>query len=190
MAGIDVQGTGGKRRSLDSEINMIPMIDLLMVTISFLLVTAVWVQSARLESNANVPGPSDTPPCEGDACKEEPRLHVMAGHPDKFVLAWRQGRAVVRSIDVPREAARPSAAGGGVSFPRLSEAVATEWKAAGVHREATDRRFDRAVIHASNDMPYAELVAVMDAVGSPKRKVSALGADSRVAAFQMTFATD
>ncbi len=35
MAGVDVAGLGGgRRRSLDSEINMIPMIDLLMVTIS------------------------------------------------------------------------------------------------------------------------------------------------------------
>ncbi|MDP9148608.1 MAG: biopolymer transporter, partial [Myxococcota bacterium] len=39
MGGVDVGGGGkGKRKSLDSEINMIPMIDLLMVTISFLLI--------------------------------------------------------------------------------------------------------------------------------------------------------
>ena len=49
MGGVDVGGGGGKRKNLDSEINMIPMIDLLMVTISFLLITAVWTQMARLE---------------------------------------------------------------------------------------------------------------------------------------------
>src|SRR5262249_9164018 len=48
MAGVSVGGSRGPRRSLDSEINMIPMIDLLMVTISFLLITAVWVHSQRL----------------------------------------------------------------------------------------------------------------------------------------------
>ena len=48
MAGIDVGGRKGGRKRLDSEINMIPMIDLLMVTISFLLLTAVWVQNSRL----------------------------------------------------------------------------------------------------------------------------------------------
>lgn len=44
MAGVSVEsgGGGGGRRAVDSEVNMIPMIDLLMVTISFLLITAVW----------------------------------------------------------------------------------------------------------------------------------------------------
>ena len=58
MAGVNVDGAKGGRKALDSEINMIPMIDLLMVTISFLLITAVWVNSSRLESSANVPGPT------------------------------------------------------------------------------------------------------------------------------------
>lgn len=47
MAGINVDGGGGGRRSLDSELNRLPMIDLLMVTISFLLITAVWSGMAR-----------------------------------------------------------------------------------------------------------------------------------------------
>ena len=41
MGGVDVGGGGGGRRQTDSEINMIPFIDLLLVTISFLLITAV-----------------------------------------------------------------------------------------------------------------------------------------------------
>src|SRR6185295_16205575 len=63
MAGVTVGGKAGKRRLLDSEINMIPMIDLLMVTISFLLITAVWVHAQRLEGTAQVPGPPGLPPC-------------------------------------------------------------------------------------------------------------------------------
>ena len=64
MGGVNVDSGGkGGRRTLDTEINMIPMIDLLMVTVSFLLITAVWVQSSRIDANANVPGQaSDTPP--------------------------------------------------------------------------------------------------------------------------------
>src|SRR5690606_24377209 len=143
----------------DSEINMIPMIDLLMVTISFLLITAVWVHSQRLEADAQVPGnPLDTPPCEGDACKEDPKLHVQAADPAKFTLAWKQGGTVIRAIDVPREPKRHGS--GTVSFPALAEKVDSEWKASGMHREATDRKLDRAVVHAPNDMPYSELIAV------------------------------
>ena len=57
MAGVSVGGGGGGRRSLDSEINMIPFIDLLMVTIAFLLITAVWSHMARVNADAQVPGP-------------------------------------------------------------------------------------------------------------------------------------
>jgi biopolymer transport protein ExbD len=94
MGGVNVGGGGnGGRRSLDTEINMIPMIDLLMVTISFLLITAVWVQSSRIDANANVPGPvSETPPCTdaaGSPCKPEARLHVQSSDPSKYVLVWK-----------------------------------------------------------------------------------------------------
>jgi biopolymer transport protein ExbD len=185
MAGVSIDGGKGKRRSLDSEINMIPMIDLLMVTISFLLITAVWVHSQRLEANAQVPGSSTTPPCEGD-CKEEAKLHVETSDPSKFVLAWKQGRSVVRSVDVPRETKKS----GMIAYPNLAAKVSDEWRASGQHREATDRRFDRAVVHASNDMPYSELIAVMDAIAQPKRSIASGGKPLETTAFDVTFATD
>jgi biopolymer transport protein ExbD len=44
-------GTGGKgkRRPLDTAINLVPFIDLMAVTISFLIMTAVWNQISRLQ---------------------------------------------------------------------------------------------------------------------------------------------
>src|SRR5580658_5446918 len=102
MGGVDVGGGGGggKRKSLDSEINMIPMIDLLMVTISFLLITAVWTHMSRVNANAMVPGPpSEVPPT-----RPEKQLHVMMRSEDKFILVWKEGSVVVDSIDVPRTA--------------------------------------------------------------------------------------
>jgi biopolymer transport protein ExbD len=181
MAGVNVGGGSGKRRSLDSEINMIPMIDLLMVTISFLLITAVWVHAHRLEADANVPGTSTLPPCED--CKEDAKLHVDTKDPSKFVLAWKQGQTVVRSVDVPREPKRKT-------FPGLAAKVAEEWRTAGIHRAVDDKRFDRAVVHTSNDMHYDELVAVMDAVAAPKRTIAAGGKTTEATAFYVTFATD
>lgn len=61
--------TGGKggRRPLDTEINLIPMIDLLIVSISFLLITAVWTQLSRLNVMQQMPGQDvaqDRPPEE------------------------------------------------------------------------------------------------------------------------------
>lgn len=182
--GISVDGGRGKRRSVDMEINMVPMIDLLMVTISFLLITAVWVQYPRMEANAQVPGPNNTPPCEGAECKPEVKLHVDTSDPSKFVLVWKEGRSVVRSAEVAREPTK----GGKASFPALASQVESEWRSAGQHRDASDRKFDHAVVHASNDMPYAELIAVMDAVAKPKRTLA--GLPRPISAFDITFAAD
>ena len=44
---ISTEGRGA-RRSVDFELNMVPMIDLLMVTISFLLITAVWSLNGKV----------------------------------------------------------------------------------------------------------------------------------------------
>ena len=77
-----------------------------------------------------------------------------------------------------------------MSFPALATKIDEEWKSAGVHRDATDKKFDKAVVHAGNDMPYGEIVAVMDAVSRPKRPVASGGKTAPAAAFEMTFATD
>src|SRR5271166_6208368 len=99
MGGVDVGGGGGKgkRKTLDSEINMIPMIDLLMVTISFLLITAVWTHMSRVNANAMVPGPlTEVPPTPS---RPDKQLHVMMRSEEKFVLVWKEGSVVVDSID-------------------------------------------------------------------------------------------
>jgi biopolymer transport protein ExbD len=197
MAGVNVDGGGkGGRRSLDTEINMIPMIDLLMVTISFLLITAVWVQSSRIDANANVPGIDNSPPCTdaaGGPCKPEARLHVQTTDPAKFLLVWKEGPTVVRTAEVPREPTRVSYGRDGktsVSFPALAARISEEWRSAGVHRDPTDKKFDHAVVHAGNDMPYGEIIAVMDAVSKPQRGVMQSGRTEKAPAFEMTFATD
>jgi biopolymer transport protein ExbD len=66
MGGVSVGGGGhGGKKSLDSEIPLVPFIDLLLCCVMFLLVTAVWNRLARLEANQQIPGnpnPSDPPP--------------------------------------------------------------------------------------------------------------------------------
>src|SRR5258708_29220919 len=103
MGGVDVGGGGkGKRKSLDSEINMIPMIDLLMVTISFLLITAVWTHMSRINADAQVPGPP-RPDVEQEKIEPEKQLHVMMQGDEKFVLVWKQGSRTVDSVDGMRK---------------------------------------------------------------------------------------
>jgi biopolymer transport protein TolR len=55
--GMDVGGGKGGKKSLDVSINLTPFIDLMAVTISFLIMTAVWTQIGRLQV-AQAGGPS------------------------------------------------------------------------------------------------------------------------------------
>jgi biopolymer transport protein ExbD len=192
MAGVDVGGGGkGGRRSLDSEINMIPMIDLLMVTISFLLITAVWTHMSRLEATAKVPGNDVTPPCEG-TCAPEQTLHVDVRDDERFVLTWREGQTIVRSVEVPRQELVIAERGVRVvRFPELAARVSEEWNANGKHRAPSDAKRDRVVVHTPNDTPYATLIGVIDAVSSPQRDYAAPGSKpAKTSAFDVTFAVN
>lgn len=186
MGGVSVQGGGGGRRSLDSEINMIPMIDLLMCLICFLLITAVWSTMSRLNADAQVPGPPREEPVE--KTDPEPMLHVTIGD-DKFVLSWRKGGAVVSTVDVTK---RPVEFGEGknaqVRYPDLSEKIISEWKANGAHRDDSDKKLDQAVLHCDNKTPYKEIVAVIDAVYSPHRGYPGMDASKKIPAMNVTFA--
>jgi len=151
MGGVDLgTGGGGKRKSVDSEINMIPMIDLLMVTISFLLITAVWTHMARINADAQVPGPP-RPDVEQEKIEPEKQLHVEMRAEDKFVLVWKQGSTTVDSIDVPRkDVIQQQGNVEVVRFPDLAEKVESEWKAKGQHSNPTDRKLDQAILHTDN----------------------------------------
>ena len=62
--GMDLGNSGkGGKKPLDAAINLVPFIDLMAVTISFLIMTAVWTQISRLQVS-QAGGPSDSPPDE------------------------------------------------------------------------------------------------------------------------------
>jgi biopolymer transport protein ExbD len=186
MAGVNVDQGSGRRRSIDSEINMIPMIDLLMVTISFLLITAVWTHMSRIDANAMVPGPpSVIPP---DPPRVEKQLHVMMQSEDKFVLVWKEGSNVVDSIEIPR---RESVTGPTrvVRYDELAAKIADEWKAKGQHTSASDLALDQAVLHTDNRTEFKYIVAVMDAIHATKRTRVAGSKTESVPAFNLTFST-
>lgn len=175
---------GGGRRGVDTEINLIPMIDLLVCIVSFLLITAVWSQMARVNADAQVPGPPD-PDKELDPTPPEKMLHVEMRGDEKFTLIWKQGATVVNTVDVPR---KPVEAEGVVRFPDLATKVAEEWKLNGSHRDAADKKLDQAVLHTDNRTPFKEVIAVIDAIYTPKRELA--GANDPVPAFNVTFSVN
>jgi biopolymer transport protein ExbD len=190
MGGVDVGGGDSKRKSLDSEINMIPMIDLLMVTISFLLITAVWTHMARINADAQVPGPP-RPDVEQEKVEPEKQLHIEMRASDKFVLIWKQGGTTLTSVDVPRKEENISA--GAVTivrFPALAEKIEEEWKNNGQHKADSDKKLDQAILHTDNKVEYKYIIAVIDAVYRPKRKLAVGGKSEDVPSFNVTFAVN
>ena len=191
MAGVDVGGGGGKRRALDSDINMIPFIDLLMVTISFLLITAVWSHMARINADAQVPGPP-RPDTEQEKVEPEKILHIEMRQPEKFTLTWKQGAQVVNSFDIPRrDDVKDDKSGKVVRYPDLGQRIAEEWKNTGSHRDPTDKKLDQAVLHTDNDTQYLFIIGVIDAIYGTHRKMNLpSGKQDDVPAFNVTFAVN
>jgi biopolymer transport protein ExbD len=191
MGGVSTDSGGkGGRRSLDSEINMIPMIDLLMVTISFLLITAVWSHMARLNADAQVPGPP-RPETEVTKIEPEKQLHIEMRSTDKFVLIWKQAGTVISTLDVPRKDVIDKQGNVKVvRFPDLAAKVESEWKTVGTHRDPTDKKFDQAILHTDNETPYGAIIGVIDAVYQAHRPFSAGGKTENVPAFNVTFSVN
>src|SRR3954466_6028559 len=96
MAGGMDLGTGGKggKKPLDAAINLVPFIDLMAVTISFLIMSAVWTQVGRLQVASS--GPSE--PTEEQEqidpitlrmltdANGAPELHLTVGQADWGVI--------------------------------------------------------------------------------------------------------
>jgi biopolymer transport protein ExbD len=167
MAGIDVGGHGGKK-TLNHEIPLIPFIDFLLCLVSFLLITAVWSQMARLNADARVPGPPD--PNKEIEEKKDKTLHIeMKGEEGgTFKLIWKEGSTVINTIDVPKKAEKVGK--DEISYPELAKKIEEEWgKNESRHFAATDPKIDQAVLHTDNSTPFKDVIAVIDAVYSAKR---------------------
>ena len=197
MAGVDVGGGGnGKRKSLDSEINMIPMIDLLLVTISFLLITAVWSMMARINADAQVLGP---PRPEEEVVKKDPEKQLHIGMPsnDKFTLTWKQGQQVVNQMDLPRNVAMEEKLQASKDlrtrafiYPELAKEIEKQWKEYGQHNVPTERVPDQAILHTANGTPYWQIIGVLDAVYATQRPFTVGGKAEKIPAFNVTFSVN
>lgn len=185
MSGVDVGGES-KKRSTNAEINMIPFIDLLMVTVAFLLITAVWVTNSRINADAQVPGPPS--PDEVKPTTPEKVLNLHIGE-SEFGLVWKQGATVVSEIKVPKTQVETMQADRHViRFPDLGKKLEEEWKQQGGHRDPSDRKLDQCVLHTDNRTPFKEIVAVLDALYSAKRDIKfGDGTTKQLPVFNMTF---
>jgi biopolymer transport protein ExbD len=187
MAGIDVGGGHGGRRSLNQELPLVPFIDFLLCLVMFLLVTAVWSQMARLNADAQVPGPPN-PEKDVEEQKKDKTLHVEMRGDKKFDLVWKEGTTVVNTIEVPKK--QVVFGEDEYTYPDLAKKVDDEWKQNGSHRAPTDTKFDQAVLHTDNTTQFVDIVAVIDAIYTPKRQFKFGSQQQDVPAFNVTFSVN
>jgi len=65
-------GGGGSKKSVNADLNLVPYIDLLTCLVSFLLITAVWTQLARLSVQQKGQGQAAT-----DEAPPKPELKIV-----------------------------------------------------------------------------------------------------------------
>jgi hypothetical protein len=152
-----------------------------MVTIAFLLITAVWVSFSRINANAQVPGPPDsrTPVEPG---KVEKVLHVHVAEND-FSLVWRQAALVLSETRVPKV----NPGGEVLRYAELEQRVAEQWREHSGHQDPSDREVDLAVLHTDNRLPFRDVVAVMDAIYATQRPTRHGSEVGMKPAFNLTF---
>ena len=142
MGGVNVDGGGGGKKNVDSEIPLVPFIDLLLCCIMFLLVTAVWNKLARLDVTQQQPGEPtvDSPPPE----EEQIRVFLQV-KAQGYVLASTDGV----SIEVPKN-------GEDYDLEGLREKLR--------NRRETDPNRRDLIVAPEDGVVYSDVVAAMDMV--------------------------
>jgi biopolymer transport protein ExbD len=151
MGGIAVGGGHGGKKSVDSEIPLVPFIDLLLCCVMFLLVTAVWNRLARLDANQQVPGQAaqmDQPPPE-----ERIQLYLQVTQAG-FTIASTAGER----IEIPKS-------GDEYDVETLRTCLVER-------RQAEPNRHD-LIVAPEDGVMYEDVIAAMDlAVGQGFEEVS------------------
>lgn len=155
MAGGMDLGQGGKggKKPLDTAINLVPFIDLMAVTISFLIMTAVWTQLGRLQvaSSGNSSDPKD------DENKTPPLTLVLTQAEMKLSV----GPSLMDAIPVTRDSK------GAIDLSKL------EVQLKDVKARIPDEQ--QLTVQPADDVKYDDLVRVIDTtigVGLPNVSLS------------------
>jgi biopolymer transport protein ExbD len=94
---VSIEGGGGgpgRRKPVDSDLLLVPYIDLLTCMVAFLLISAVWTQLARLQVQQKGQGQTD-----GDTVTPQTKIAVLV-HKDGFaVIANQDQKPVPRARD-------------------------------------------------------------------------------------------
>jgi biopolymer transport protein TolR len=137
----------GDKKAVNVELNIVPFIDLMSCLVAFLMVTAVWLQIARLEIRPAGLA-RDTPPCLDGTC-DDPKLSVLLDADEIWI-----GVSRVNDFQrIPRTQA-------GYDWTQF-EAALRQHKASAFFERKTDIEI-AANSTAGHPIAYQSLIAAMD----------------------------
>lgn len=154
MASIGPSGAiGGRRKSLDAEINLVPFIDLLSMCICFLLMTAIWMEVGALQ----VKQMTGT---EAAETKSSYEMDLRFFSPRKMELAIKNGNKPNRTFSVEGDTAEARL----TQLDTILKGLGPVFKLdPSVDIKAQmNRLFSVAKVTTKAGVPYGELVSVMD----------------------------
>lgn len=134
--GAPVPPGGGAKRSVDFQLNMVPFIDLLSVLISFLLMTSVWNQVAKIDV--------EPAPQQGGDVRTQEELDLTIVVKASGYTVTKRG-AVVKDIDKQGQAYDVASLAGALEQQRAE------------HPDNND-----VVVVCEDEIAYEDLVHVMD----------------------------
>ncbi len=141
--GTPVQQSSGGKKSVDFQLNLVPFIDLLSVLISFLLMTSVWTQIAKIDVK---PSPTSGDEVDQEPPKEEEEdLKLM-------IIIKASGYTVTKKGDVVKEIEKKGDSAYDVDT--LTEVLKQVVKE---HQDNTD-----VTVTSEDKIAYKELITVMD----------------------------
>lgn len=138
--GAPVPEGGGGKKPVDFQINLIPCIDLLSVLISFLLMTSVWTQIAKIDvkQKPNMPSPDEPED------KDEQAIQLT-------VIVKANGYTVTKKGAVVRDIEKKGDAWDNSTLGEVLKGVVAE------HPDNHD-----VIVQSEDSVPYQELITVMD----------------------------
>ena len=146
-------GGKGKKKTLDSEINLVPFIDLLSCLISFLLITAVWTQISAVQARSTGSLSQDSTPPEEDPTKTSVR--VLLSETGYTLTVANQPTAIAKA----NEEVKGETTVGRYDLKTLTLKLKTDVKDRFVNQKAV-------TVAAEDTVAYEDLIGTIDAIAA------------------------
>ena len=142
MSEVQESGGRGRSRSRNIELNLVPVIDLMSVLITFLLLSAVWTQISLIQMGSSVYGKRNFDPTQQMTPEDDVALRIDVAKDGYLVVMGKE------SLKIPLRLGVYDEAGLIETLKRFKESYPQKTSAA---------------IAISDDLPYERLIKAMDA---------------------------